>query len=61
MKRSASEEPFDIKPEVISSSVGLVAINALELTDLATFLVVDAPEIIGKQCREIRPKYFAHE
>jgi hypothetical protein len=28
MKRSAGEEPFDIKPEVIGSSVGLVPINA---------------------------------
>jgi len=29
MKRSAGEEPFDIKPEVIGSSVGLVPITRL--------------------------------
>jgi len=33
MKRSAGEEPFDIKPEVIGSSVGLVPINSLVSTN----------------------------
>ncbi len=34
------------KPEVIGSSVELVAINALVLTGLATFRVVSYPEVI---------------
>jgi hypothetical protein len=33
-------------PEVISSSVGLVPINALVLTGLANFRVVGKPEVI---------------